>query len=792
MTTHIFNSLDQIQGPGNGQGQEHVPDPSKPSSNFLVDFWLSFHYPKGKSREYEHLRQETTNKYGLITTGILIIFVLLIPINRYAIKHGYNPGQFRFLRSINSKLNGAIQSSNFLKSYISLKVKLALVYLIYHISTIIQIIFWLTVLSSLSLVDIYHGDLIFLAKRLGRICTVCLPTVLFLSLRPSPLPNTLYLTLLPIHKWLSRIIIIQAIIHTFLYLGYFQYKNTWFKLYKYENLYGWAAILGFIIIIITSVSKLRNKYYKLFYINHYIWSWVIVICLQFHVRPYKITNYTIANIAILSYQIYYRLTLTTKLDSLRVVDVSPNLSLVEFPRQCLRNLPTKPGSHLRLTNYHPNFIVRAYKQLIPNYHPYTLVSLPQDSTQKLIIRQSNFKLLNNKSYLITGSYDPHLLFVNSKQTSNETFSISKLTINAKRILIIIGGSAISFALPILRVMNYHGIPCKIIWVIKDFRDITILKFFDGFIHGDDFEIFITGKNYDDANINSTKYLRNRMSYGSILSKSTITNHTLPPDLELGEQSLLIPDSSNDLFDEQEVDEEYLNFEDDKHNTLNYENENENVEISVGNEESDDDASDSPCEIEDYSYRSFTQSAIADDDHEDDNDDDDEEEEDYDDGLLHPNSQFEVHNYEQEVTYDQSQQSIKIKHITSPTHSRKSSINEPFILNTTSTSNSALKQFRETIRRLNIENKIFKGRPKLNYKYYNWCINEGFTQCIGPQHDHNNNIVCCRDLPQNKVKQEDINAENIWVISAGPKPLVENVKLWANENGLKFHEEAFYS
>lgn len=100
--------------------------------------------------------------------------------------------------------------------------------------------------------------------------------------------------------------------------------------------------------------------------------------------------------------------------------------------------------------------------------------------------------------------------------------------------------------------------------------------------------------------------------------------------------------------------------------------------------------------------------------------------------------------------------------------------------------------KETTRRLNVDKRIYKGRPKLSHRYYNWCINEGFTQCSGPVEDENHNLICCRDLPRNKVVQEDINAEKIWVIGAGPRQLVENVKLWSSENGLKFHEEAFYS
>lgn len=56
-------------------------------------------------------------------------------------------------------------------------------------------------------------------------------------------------------------------------------------------------------------------------------------------------------------------------------------------------------------------------------------------------------------------------------------------------------------------------------------------------------------------------------------------------------------------------------------------------------------------------------------------------------------------------------------------------------------------------------------------------------------DGSHNFVCCRDLIKDKGNKVDSN--KVWVITAGPASLVKNVKLWANENGLNFHEESFY-
>ncbi|KAG7663579.1 FRE8 [[Candida] subhashii] len=694
-----------------------------------------FHYPISKTKPYTQYRKYVTCKYSIIFNIILILYLIAIAIYKLLIRRGYN-----------------------------LTVPISIT------TTTRIIIFWSILLSFFSLVEINHGDLIFLAKRLGRLSANCLSFTLFLTLRPSLLPNTLYLTLLPLHKWVSRLIIVQAVIHTIIYCRYYQFKHSLHKIFSVANLYGWVALMGFIIIIITSISKFRNKWFKVFYFNHYICSWIIVLSLQFHVRPLKFTPFTIINITILVYQIIYRLliTKTSEIGDFKVIDVSPNLSLIEFPNNLISKKANKPGAHIRLTNYHPNWLIRIYKQyLIPNYHPYTLVSLPQDNYQRLIIRKSKFIFDNSRKYSLTASFDPFLLFITN---SNKNFTISKLSINTKRILIVIGGSAISFALPLLRVMNYHGIPVKIIWVIKDYRDLIILKYFDGFIHGQDFEIFITGD----------KEIQRRQSYASFFRPN---NHN---DLEFGNE-----DENTPLIDQwwEEINE--------VPGSLHKENQLETVEINIDEyeEEEEDDA----C-TRDFQFSNSNET--------------DEDEDDY----YHHGGRSQ----EFEVAFDspspdmipssssvsplQKDSLIPIgihSHQSSTSHnnhsdalSRKSSVNEPFQLPTSTTvfSNWHL-QFKQTVKLLKLQNKIYKGRPKLGHRYYNWCINgEGFTQCLGPILDANNNFVCCKDVlgANKKTELPKGNTEDVWVISAGPRGLVDNVKVWASENGLKFHEEAFYS
>lgn len=724
---------------------------------------IEFYYPSQKSKEYKKLRQEVTNEYGDITLILTLAFLTLIPIFGVLNQRFVAVSEkLQFFRSINASLNrwmgsekvdgGEISFKAKVKRFLATRAKNVLIFLVYNSRSLLLFVFLFLIMSLLSLSDINNGDLIFVAKRVGKIPAVCFPTILFLSLRPSPLPHTLYLALLPLHKWLSRIIILQTLLHVALFCGFFQHNGTWEKAWKKDNMYGWVPFIGFAIIFITSLLKFKNKFYRFFYFQHYLWTWIIAICLQFHIRPVKYSSYTAVNISILITQIVYRIRLlqkTTNAFDVQVTDVTPALQLVELPNHLITNKALNPGAHIRVTEYNSSFIVRAFKQVIPYYHPYTLASLPLDTTQKLIIRTGKFRFLNRHRYLAAGSYDSELSFTESKN-ANSKFSIAKLKVKAKRILIIVGGTGISFALPILRILNYHGIPIKIVWVVHDYREIAVLKWFDGFIHGDDFEIFVTGSSSENNNSanNSAKIDRN-MSH--IYTRE---------EFDLNQQDETLPLLNDNIGD-----------------VASSDNYDENVEISMENE---DPADDNDCEemcIEDLSDSDVV------------NDMDEE----VPDALesLSPSIGDSPSN-----KFASSRKSISRKTSLSrrTNLSKKSSVstaNEVFTPTLTSSSENAYRQlqrFKDIIRSLNIEHKIYKGRPKINYRYYNWCLYGGFTQCSGPVEGSDRNIVCCRDL----VKPDSIQLplKDIWVISAGPEGLVKNVKVWVQETGFNFHEESF--
>lgn len=677
-----------------------------------MNFTALFHYPVGKSREYSQLREKTTHEYSILSTVLVVCVIVCIPIRNRLIGRGYVPfKRFHILKWLNLALNRVISSNSIWAAPArGMKTLAHFVYL--RMEAVVQVTFWTAFFAALALSDTYNGDLIFIAKRLGRLSANCLTPVLFLSIRPSPLPETLYLSLLPIHKWLSRMVILQAVLHTVLYCGFFEKNGTWKKAWKNANLAGWLCLFGYVLIAITSLLRVRNAAYKVFFANHYFWTWTVVFFLQVHVRPVSFTPYTIANVAILTGQILYRWRLTAITASnndFKVVDVSPNLSYVEFPNHLLKQKAVSPGAHVRLTKWLQNPLVNMAKQLLPNYHPYSLVLLPLDTCQKLIVRRSAFKFTPDQKYVVYGSFDPHLQLIKSRNSPG-SFSISRLAVNARKVLLVVGGSAISFALPILRVMNYHGIPVKVVWVTRDYRDVVMLNFFDGYVHGDDFEIFVTGD-----------LAREQFSYGAV-------------DLEVGPEE----ETDSDVAEESEC-----------------------VDVAIGEDEEEDSEDEEACAINE-SFRSLSAEPEA------------------------ANVSFED---EMEDTRSFTTHRTSV-----------SSTNElfvPLLAGQKLTPELQVSKFNETVKKLHLDHRIYRGRPRLNHRYYNWCVNEEdfFTQCLGPVADENDHMVCCRDLPRrNKInnRTRTPDASRVWVVSAGPRALVQNVRLWATDNGLKYHEEAFYA
>ncbi|KAH3664441.1 hypothetical protein WICMUC_005826 [Wickerhamomyces mucosus] len=454
--------------------------PQSISCYFKIPQWIDSFPP-----EYKRLRLFVGKRYGNTTLYLSLLLICLIPF--------YNFIKWKLIVK-EKPLSQVISSTDRPLSHKFLV----------HSSTLKVILFWGLFSLILNLIDTY-SDLMFITKRLGRVATASMPGLLFLTLRPSPLPNTLYLALLPVHKWLSRIVVLESILHTGLYLYYYYRSGTIFKIFKPANLYGFLALFAFVVIGVTSLSRVRRSMFKVFYFSHYVLTWVSVIALYYHARP-GIPLYTILNIGVLLLQVLYRILLTSK-TKITTIQVSPTLTLVEFPKSSLRKKPVLPAAHIRINN--KNGILKdLFYQIVPLAHPYTIASLPNEEIVKLIIRGGKFPLLNNREYYVSGVFEPNYNFIKQESFLNRfkrvrqspaerlfdtSFPISR-NIDAERVLIVVGGSGISFGIPLLRELSYNGVSARLIWVCKDIKDLNLLNHFRGI---QDIECYITSDANED-------------------------------------------------------------------------------------------------------------------------------------------------------------------------------------------------------------------------------------------------------------------------------------------------------
>lgn len=779
-------------------------------------------------------RTQTTLFYGYVTFVITIIFIMILPRWNRISNYIYS----KFLQ-FNRHINLIPQSNTFFLRINPMSAQM--------------IIFWTITLFSLVLIQSEY-DIGFISARLGRIPVYCLPTVLFLTLRPSPLPDVLYLSLLPVHKWLSRIVILQSLLHTIASIYIMHIRGSLQKIGRKDNVYGLVAMAAFLIIMFTSLPSIRRKFFNFFYINHYVCTWIAAITLYFHVRP-GIPYLTILNIAILLLQMYYKLTMTT-ITSIEKIKISDNMVVVQIPNPALKKSYNLPGCHIRLIDYNPKHSkLRNYLKLfaIPIQHPYTLASLPVDKKQKLVVRVGRYKLDDTKKYFITGAYLPHLSFIQelpklNNSSTNQVGNLSSLLVKTKlkKCLIVVGGSAISFALPILRVLNYNGAMVKIIWVIRDHEDLKCLDYFQNYLINDDcIDIFITGNytmaekvNFKEA-LNDlhrrkmemeiqqeTEILSGGYSFqNSNYNTQTANNTVTPSNLKFESRAVEISEISSSSSDDHEnIDEmtplvaEEIDLTYASSSLLNPMQSKSKSCIELRNHHQNQPKNDSyqeetiDIELNESKIYKETLPTMPPN------------------VLSQPSAGMgysdivepESNETESKAPLPDLSNNFKFKRSMSKSFDpirpkdRKTSINSvnPRLFKKADSINgsSALYDDLEDYWVLKSSfSRIEFGRPKLGLYYYSWCIG---SSCSGPLVSLQTGESICYNLKDPKAiyteqhnelysndifmanrtaRMNDKNGEvddTIWVIGAGPAGLVDNVRLWANDCGFSFHEESF--
>lgn len=358
------------------------------------------------------------------------------------------------------------------------------------------LIFWSAVFLAFILSETQQ-EFTYLAKRLGRVPVALLPATYFLTLRPSPLPQTFYLQLVPFHKWLGRIVFIMLVVHGIVYLYIYSNTGKLRKLSNMSNVSGIVAFFLFVLIVLTSLKPLRRRYYNnVFFPIHYISTWIVLPLIYYH-SPKTTAPYVYLCGAILIMQMGYRFYLSRQEVQLPVQFISSSMLFVALPRDKLpKSLQGyfSPGSHVRVssspcissrvsslfshsqrpansllptTNFRsqgprPNGTLMS--SLVQSTHPYTVASLPQDPTLLLCIRKTRFPIRMRRAYTVTGPFAsiPSPFFDDVQHG------------RVKRVLFVAGGTGIAFCAPLMRHLRSMNIPVKLLWAVRDQKDAKVL------------------------------------------------------------------------------------------------------------------------------------------------------------------------------------------------------------------------------------------------------------------------------------------------------------------------------
>ncbi|QLQ80209.1 hypothetical protein HG537_0D02100 [Torulaspora globosa] len=325
-------------------------------------------------------------------------------------------------------------------------------------------------------------------KRLGRLSYVLLTLNLMLNLRPNWLlyRDYTYTDFIPLHKWLSRIIVLIAMVHGILFVIYWAVNDessVLAELSKTKNLVGLIVMIEAVLLVLFSLGPVRRINYKLFFATHNIFTLSLIFLTAIHARPGVAIPYLVINVVILAVHFISKTVFARSTDLLeKYTDYrNTNLVAVQLPRAALAD-SFEPGCHIRISPYRR---INPLYWLLPS-HPFTVASMPSDSTVSLIIAENNhprsFKLEMGARYTIINNYNP---------------AIPKSCLSsATRVSIVCGGSGISFGLPLYRYFKQqHPVDyLHFVWLTRDRYQLKVLEDllkespFDG---SADFHIFIT-------------------------------------------------------------------------------------------------------------------------------------------------------------------------------------------------------------------------------------------------------------------------------------------------------------
>lgn len=322
-----------------------------------------------------------------------------------------------------------------------------------------HIAIWTVVVVGLSFFKVEHltENYSVIIKRVGRLGYALLPLDVLLAIRPSFLGGS-YLDYISLHKWVLRFILVLLVLHG---VGFFVKwlidGAFWKKTLKWANLLGVIMSLISVLLGIISVRPVRRKIYRFFYVFHNFTILAFLVLIYLHARP-GVGDFVILLVAMLAFQIYQKLSLIHNVMNVSIVDKdSSSLRLLRLSKPTQFPTLWYAGSHVRFGYAKSNIRFWLYPS-----HPYTLCSLPLDSTLDLVVKKGfRFQVFSSLEYTVSSPF--------------ESLPAPCFT-SAQNVNILCGGSGISFGIPIFRYFKHNSsIKVNLFWCVSNKEDAYILS-----------------------------------------------------------------------------------------------------------------------------------------------------------------------------------------------------------------------------------------------------------------------------------------------------------------------------
>ncbi|KAL6940139.1 hypothetical protein ACO0QE_004030 [Hanseniaspora vineae] len=428
------------------------------------------------------------NHYGtfLLYFQIAYIAVVLVLFKKFTTLRKIN--SFRNSRSSNSKVQNLLNRVYSLDPLVHMIIVLVIIFIPF---------------PTTKFADYIKSHYTIYFKKFGKISYCMLLLNLYLVV---PRSNTFmimsYLDSISFHIWLSRFLLLCAILHSIMFIIRWALQGVLIKkLGKTKNLIGLIIIVWTCVLFcVTSIFPgFRRKNYKLFYLIHQITMFLYIVLTIFHADPQVLVPFGILNCASLL------IFVTNRFINYEMVEIvgkytrnGSQLGYYElasssnYDQQVLGKQYIIPGSHLRLHSYSPYH----WKHWFYPSHPFTIVNHNTNNTARhantqsvsLVVKQSSASLLNvlqkDKTYYSCGVYPPSKdvqELITSFELQNSSNTALTESNQSKKLVFVAGGSGFSFAfalyLHILKA-NSSNTNVKFNWIVRSAKDLHILEHFN--------------------------------------------------------------------------------------------------------------------------------------------------------------------------------------------------------------------------------------------------------------------------------------------------------------------------